>query len=453
MGLGGDAGGVAAQEGPEHLRVLAIGHGSQIEQHGEGDLRARALAFAGMMQHLGLGRIAAMDVPDGIAEAPLPVLPSIARQELQIFVHGARNDVKMQALGLARLLEHEERQALGAGVGEPFLDGEAIALGLGDLLALLVQKQLVVEAFWRDAINGAHDVAGELDGVDEVLARHLVIHMKRIPAHGPIGLPLQLAMAAGDGRHELFVGLGVAPCDRARLGVHGLQRHLHDHAGHGMDRQEGRIGGGALGAQRGQHDRLQILEPRQHMQQRGVEAAGLVILRRGGEFVIEAEAVEEGPQHRVVVVGEALELAEGIGDLGERLAQMRDQQLLVGDIVGDLAQSVHIVREGEQARGDAALRQDLECMAHHGGAGHLAEGADMGQARGAIARLEEHFRLAGFFDAGDEFARLLEGPGGRGQRSVVKRKKPGGRRGGVSHFRSLWRRAAGRERPLGTAAP
>ena len=236
--------------------------------------------------------------------------------------------------------------------------------------------------------------------------------MQRIPPHGPVGLPLQLAMTAGDGGHELFVGFGIAPGDRACLGVHGLQRNLHDDAGRGVDGQEGRIGGGALRPQRGQHDRLHGFEPLQHMQQRGVETAGLVIVGRRGEFGIEAEAVEEGPQHGVVVMGEALELAEGIGDLGQRLAQMRDQPLLVGNIVGNLAQPVHIVRKSEQARSDAPLRQNLERVAHHAGAGHLAEGADMGQARGAIARFEEHFLLARLFDAGDEFARLFKGPCG-----------------------------------------
>ena len=39
-------------------------------------------------------------------------------------------------------------------------------------------------------------------------------------------------------------------------------------------------------------------------------------------------------------------------------------------------------------------RQRLEGAAHHGGARHFAEGADMRQARGAIAGLEQHFRLA-----------------------------------------------------------
>ena len=50
-------------------------------------------------------------------------------------------------------------------------------------------------------------------------------------------------------------------------------------------------------------------------------------------------------------------------------------------------------------------------MAHHAGARHLAEGADMRQARGTIAGLEQRFLLARPFQPLDELARFLERPG------------------------------------------
>ena len=181
----------------------------------------------------------------------------------------------------------------------------------------------------------------------EILARHLVIDLQRIPAHRPIRLPLQLAMAAGDGRLEVFAGRRIAPLDDALVGVHAGQRNLHDDAGDGVDRQERRIGGGALLAQARQHDRLHRLEVAQHVQQRRVEAAGAVIFGRGGEFVIEAEAVEEAAQHRVVVGGEAVVLPERVGHLGQRLAEIGQHQLAIGDVVGRLAQPVHVVGEGQ----------------------------------------------------------------------------------------------------------
>ena len=50
-------------------------------------------------------------------------------------------------------------------------------------------------------------------------------------------------------------------------------------------------------------------------------------------------------------------------------------------------------------------------MAHHGGARHLAEGADMRQAGGAVAGLEQHLAIeAAALRALDQLARLLEGP-------------------------------------------
>ena len=60
----------------------------------------------------------------------------------------------------------------------------------------------------------------------------------------------------------------------------------------------------------------------QHALDGVVELAALVIVRGRGEFVVEAEPVEEGTQHRIVVRGEAVELAERIGDARQRLAEM-----------------------------------------------------------------------------------------------------------------------------------
>ena len=62
-------------------------------------------------------------------------------------------------------------------------------------------------------------------------------------------------------------------------------------------------------------------------------------------------------------------------------------------------------------------------MAHPGGAGDFAKGADMRQAGGAIAGFEQHkFRLfAGrglFFHTGQEAARLFKGPRLGGKRLI-----------------------------------
>ncbi len=130
---------VAADEAPQRLGVLGVRRRHQRQQHRERD------------RLVGLRRLAGMDVPDRIAQALLAVLPLVAVEELLIVVDVARDDVEVEPLRRLRLAVHEQRQALGAGVAQPLVDGQAVALRLGNLLALLVEEQLVVEAFRRHA--------------------------------------------------------------------------------------------------------------------------------------------------------------------------------------------------------------------------------------------------------------------------------------------------------------
>src|SRR5215468_4394225 len=118
--------------------------------------------------------MAVVDVPDGIAELLLAILARKAIEELLVVVDIARNDVEIEPLRRLRLAIHEQRQRFRAGVAQPFLDGEAVALRLRDLLALLVEEQLVIEALRRRAAERAGDLAGQLDGIDQILAGHLV---------------------------------------------------------------------------------------------------------------------------------------------------------------------------------------------------------------------------------------------------------------------------------------
>ena len=70
----------------------------------------------------------------------------------------------MELLGLLGLAIDVEGEALLRAVGQPLVEAEAIALGLGDLLAILVEEHLVVEAFGRP---GAEDAAIFDDWVTE----------------------------------------------------------------------------------------------------------------------------------------------------------------------------------------------------------------------------------------------------------------------------------------------
>ena len=116
----------------------------------------------------------------------------------------------------------------------------------------------------------------------------------------------------------------------------------HDPALRG-NRQNRRIGFAPLlaeGRQHHLHDGIPALEDEPQCR---VEPAGCVAIGRRQKLVVEAEAVEEIAQYRIVVMGEALVGTEGIGDARQRLAEMLGEHCLVGNVVGHLAQAVHVV--------------------------------------------------------------------------------------------------------------
>ena len=352
-----------------------------------------------------------------VAELLRRRLAGVGGEELVIFIDRLGDDVEIEPLGLARRLVHVQRQAFRAGVGQPFLDGQAVALRLGDLLALLVEEQFVIEALRRPRAEHAGDLRRQGDRVDQVLAGHLVVDLQRHPAHRPVGLPLQLAVAAGHRHGHPLAVVGVDVADGASLDVAIDGRHLQHDAGLRADRQERRIGCPPLGAERWQDDALHRVIVGEHRPQCRVEAAGLVAVGGRQELVLEAEGVEEGAQPGIVVLAETGVSAERVGHLGQRLAQMLGHHLLVGDIVRHLAQAVHVVGEAEQP--GRQVGEQAEGLTDHGGAGDLAEGADVRQARRAIAGLEQHiaFGRRRVLETLHQLAGFLEHPGlvvGRG---------------------------------------
>ncbi len=91
-----------------------------------------------------------MNMPDRIGELLRQLLARIGVEKSHIVIDGARDHVEIELLRLARLRVHEELQTPRIGIGQPFIDGEAVALGLRYLLALLIEKELVVETVgWR----------------------------------------------------------------------------------------------------------------------------------------------------------------------------------------------------------------------------------------------------------------------------------------------------------------
>src|SRR5580698_7945538 len=98
-----------------------------------------------------------MDMPDRIAELLPSILPRKAFEELLIVVDVARDDVEVEPLGRLRLAIHEKRERFRRRIAQPFVDGQAIALGLRNLLALFIEEQFVVEAFRRRAVERRAD--------------------------------------------------------------------------------------------------------------------------------------------------------------------------------------------------------------------------------------------------------------------------------------------------------
>ena len=154
-------------------------------------------------------------------------MPAVA--ELEIFVHRARHHGQAQLLGGLGLAVDIEGQAVLAAIAQPLVDRQAIALGLGDLLALFVEEHLVDHALGLLPAEHARDLARLHAAVGQVLAVHLVIDAQRDPAHRPVDLPLQLGTAAQNRLLDdlAFVGEAHDP----GIGIDHLDRHLQHDAG------------------------------------------------------------------------------------------------------------------------------------------------------------------------------------------------------------------------------
>ena len=109
---------VTRNEAPQRLCILGIRRRDKTEQHRKRD------------RHLGRRRRTRVNVPDRIGQALTHVLALIRFQELLILVGMTRDYVEVQPFRRLRLAIHEQRQAFRAGVAQPLLDGQAVALRL-----------------------------------------------------------------------------------------------------------------------------------------------------------------------------------------------------------------------------------------------------------------------------------------------------------------------------------
>ena len=109
------------------------------------------------------------------------------------------------------------------------------------------------------------------------------------------------------------------------------------------------------------------------------------------------------------MVPEAFMRTERVRDRRDRPADMPGQHVLIRDIIRHLAQPIHVIAEGDQAR--RQTRELREGMTDPACACHFAESADMRQAGRAIAGFKQSRFFAGSGQAGRDLARLLKGPG------------------------------------------
>ncbi len=193
-----------------------------------------------------------------------------------------------------------KRKAFRRGIGQPVVDRQAVALGLGDLARLFVEEKLVIEAVRRRAAKRLADLRRQHDTIDQILAGHFVVDTKREPAHRPIGLPLALDPAARDEGFDFLAGFRIEIDDGALLRVTLDHRHLQHGAGSGTNRQEGRIGRLPLVAKRRQDDVHHLIVDFKHPHERFVETAGGVIVGRAGELVSKAETVQKSAKPGIV---------------------------------------------------------------------------------------------------------------------------------------------------------
>mmetsp|Transcript_29470 Transcript_29470/g.57733 ORF Transcript_29470/g.57733 Transcript_29470/m.57733 type:complete len:214 (+) Transcript_29470:395-1036(+) len=213
MGLGPCARRITLDKAPKDFLRLRLADRRKVQQHRKGH------------HHIALGHIARMDMPHRVVQAGHIILFGIGTQLLVILVHGFGDHVKKHALGRLWLLIHKVRQALGRGIGQPLVNADTIARGFGNLLALVVQKQLIAEV-----VRGLHAKGPTNRVIDFLvggmfLAIHLKIHAQGRPTGAKIRLPLQFHIAACDRQGHLDP-IRIVKGHSASRRIHMLHRHI-----------------------------------------------------------------------------------------------------------------------------------------------------------------------------------------------------------------------------------
>ena len=162
----------------------------------------------------------------------------------------------------------------------------------------------------------------------------------------------------------------------------------------GRDRQEGRIGLRALLAERRQHDRHHLVVGCEHLQQRRVEAARPCSSRWRSRTRRRSRSGRGSARRRALLAAPKLGYSSETGRARAVSGLSRWARIIswFGTLSGTLrSPSMSSEKQSEPGR-DRVFGEEAEGGPHHGRAGDLAEGADMRQARRAVAGLEQHRR-------------------------------------------------------------
>src|SRR5690606_36964436 len=124
-----------------------------------------------------------MNMPNRVIKSLFPALTRIRGEIGEILVHRLWNHIEIELLCGVGLLEIIKSQAFRRSIGQPFIDGDSIALGFRNFLSKLVEKQLIDEMLRRSATkNFADPVINAGIGL-VVFAEHLKIDIQRSPTH------------------------------------------------------------------------------------------------------------------------------------------------------------------------------------------------------------------------------------------------------------------------------
>ena len=357
-----------------------------------------------------------MDVPRGIGR---PFRLRLGHQPSgigQILIDRARDDIEIQPPGPLRLIIHELAKRFRRRITQPLVDRQPVPLGLADLLRLLVQEQLVSETLRRGAAKNPANAPRQPHAIDQVLARHLVIDIQRVPAHRPVRLPLQLARPTLHRRLKRLTTIGIAPNNSACRGIARHHRHLHHNTSHRVDRQNRRVSRPPVRPERRQNNRHHLVVALKNPQQRRIEPTSRIILGRRRKLILKPKRIEKRPQPSVIVRPKTVMRSKRIRNARQRLTEIPSQHFTVRHVVRHLAQPIHVVAKCDQTRWSP--RQHPKGMAHPRRARHLAKRADMRQPGRPIAGLEQRLALARSVQPGSDLGSFLERPRLR-QRALV----------------------------------